>query len=135
MQRIVCTASPRCVLSLFSFKKLEPSSSSELARSLRPHGESTAGSHRALDSRPSDQQPYMMFQEPIFVQSYGSSYPLLRGATDRNQLLQNPSLDLISATMRFRGILTRATIQTVIHCDGSCVKPLSRTRGDGKHHA
>ena len=37
-----------------------------LARSSRPHSEFTAGSRRALDSRSSYQQPYMICQAPIF---------------------------------------------------------------------
>jgi hypothetical protein len=57
-----------CIANVIVYSAFRIHSGSQLfglARSLRPHSEFTAGSRRALDSRSSDQQSYMICQVPI----------------------------------------------------------------------
>lgn len=105
-----------------------------LARSFRPNGEFTAGSRRALDSCSSDQQPYMTCQEPMFACTLAQ---LCSAPWSRRSSVCCGTLPLISSPERwdFWRILMHATIQNAIYSPGSCVKPLSRTRGDGKQDA
>lgn len=97
----------------------------------RQYGELTAGSPRTLE--PDGRSSYSTCFTRNRQTKFAASFPREESALATG--LRGIAYSVFSVNAEVSLGSMHATIQTMVHCHGSCARPLSRTRGNGNPQA